>query len=68
MQIVIKFLDFSLTSLHFTGFITKVFVKPLRTHLNPPQSHWFTEGLTSIRSLPRLGTAFAARIETVLYP
>ena len=34
----------------------------------PPLSHWFTEDISRILSLPRLGTAFAARIETVALP
>ena len=41
---------------------------PLDNEAYPPLSHWFTEDMSCILSLPRLGTAFAARIETVALP
>ena len=41
---------------------------PLDDEAYPPPSHWLTEGMSSIQSLLRFGTAFAARTETVLYP
>ena len=34
----------------------------------PPQSHWLIESVPGILSLQQLGTAFAARTETALYP
>ena len=41
---------------------------PLDNEAYPPLSHWLIEFKSSILSLPRFGTAFAARTETVLYP
>ena len=34
----------------------------------PPQSHWLIENILGIPSLQQIGTAFAARTETALYP
>ena len=41
---------------------------PLDDEAYPPPSHWLMESVPSILSLPRFGTALAARTETVLYP
>ena len=41
---------------------------PLDKEAYPPSSHWCSASRASIQSLPRFGTALAARTETVLYP